>query len=144
MRMQESWLALAGLGALLAAAAVADAASLDVYVTHLRPTQTVRVSVYADAASWARGRGPVASRVFAARAIAQTLRIDGLAPGRYAVRVEQGPNRGPVEVPSFAFERNGTSGNGGRCGLPPFERAAVNVGTDGARVPVHMFVSDRM
>lgn len=144
MQVQTFLLRLAVLCTLPMAAQAANAASLDVQVTHLRPTKTVRVSVYADAKSWARGREPVISRVFEARDISQVLRIDGLAPGRYAIRVDQGPNRGPAEVPSFAFERHGSSGNFGRYGSASFERAAVDVGADGASVSVHLFVSDRL
>src|SRR5437667_2901981 len=87
----------------LLAGAAANAASLDIDVSHLRPTKTVRVSVFADATSWAHGGAPVMSRVFDARDISQTLHIDGLAPGRYAVRVDQGPNSSAAEIPSFRF-----------------------------------------
>jgi uncharacterized protein (DUF2141 family) len=128
----------------LLAGTVANAASLDIDVTHLRPTKTVRVSVFADAKSWARGGTPIMSRVFDARDVSQTLHIDGLAPGRYAVRVDQEPNSSAAEVPSFRFERHGSSGNAARYGSGSFERAAVNVRNEGARVSVHMFMSDRL
>lgn len=125
-------------------AGIAQAASLDVHLTHLRPTETVRVSVYRDARTWAEEREPVASRVVAARAVSQTVRITDLPPGRYAVRVRQDPNPGGLyEPPSFALARQGSSRNQGRYGVPGFDSAAVNVGADGARLSIHLFVSSR-
>lgn len=129
-------------GALLSCA-TSWAAALDVHITHLRPTQQVRVAVYPDAESWEQDR-PVATRVVAARGTAQTVRIEGLAPGRYAVRVHQAPNDGGLAEPaSFAVARRGSSNNKSAHGVPDFERAAVVVGPAGARVPVHLFISSR-
>jgi uncharacterized protein (DUF2141 family) len=130
------------LGVLLCAAP-AQAASLDVHITHLRPTKTVRVSVYNSAETWRKQEAPVATREVAARDVSQTVRIDDLPPGRYAVRVEQTPNHSSIEPISFAQTRLGTSGNKASHGLVTFDRAAVPVGADGARVRVHLFTSSR-
>lgn len=128
----------------LTIAEVAQAASLDVHITHLRPTETVRVTVFRDAETWAEKREPVATRVVAAHGVTQTVRIDDLPPGRYAVRVHQNPNPGGMpEPPSFALARDGSSGNHERNGVAPFDRVAVNVGADGARLSIHLFTSRR-
>lgn len=145
MQLQKFLFRLAALCALLSATEIAQAASLEVYVTNVRPTKTVYVSVYKDAQTWAEGREPVVTRVIAARGPTQTIRIDGLVPGRYAVRVHQDPNGGDgsgfAEPPSFALARDGLSGNGSRYGIPHFDRAAVNVGAEGARSTIHLFTA---
>lgn len=134
-------LSLVILGMLPALSGAADAASLEVYVSNLRPTKTVQVSVFKDAQTWAKGREPVAQRVVLARDITQTIRIDNLPPGRYAVRVHQDPNHlgSVIEPPSFALERNGSSGNRmSHNGVPQFERAALEVGAGGARSSIRL------
>src|SRR5436309_774330 len=112
-------------------AGTANAASLDVQVTNLRPTTTVRVSIFNNAQSWVQGRKPVMVGEFAARQLSQTFHLDGLAPGRYAIRVDQQANPGGIcEPPTFAVERHGHSGGESHVGAPTFERAAVEVGTE--------------
>lgn len=121
------------------AATTATAAPLDVYITNVRPTKTVQVSVFKDADSWARQEQPLITHVVAARGTAQTVRIEGLSPGRYAVRVRQEPNHiGFAEPLSFGFARSGASGNASRYGVGDFERSAVELGAAGARVFVRL------
>lgn len=143
MQSHKALFLIAALGILPAMVGVANAASLDVYVTNVRPTKTMSVSVYKDAQTWAEERDPIATRVVAARGLTQTVRIDGLPAGRYAVRVHQDPNSGGglAEPPSFALTRDGTSGNRNIYGVPHFDQAAVDVGTQGARSTIHLFVS---
>lgn len=140
---KSRWLLIAALVAQIASCNLAAAAALDVDVTHLRPTRTVTVLVFCDAESWSDATTPIAMRQFAARGTTQTLRIDGLPPGRCAVHVEQATNDSAIELPDFSHERHGYSGNASRDRRPSFERAAVRVGADGARVPVHLFTSEQ-
>jgi uncharacterized protein (DUF2141 family) len=142
MLSAHRWFATIALLAPIASCDLAAAASLDVEVSHLRPTTTVTVAVYPDAESW-NGGAPLATRQFRAREPRQTLRIDGLPPGRYAVKVRQEPNPSSVELPSFSVERHGHSGRATSERRPSFERAAVEVGAEGARIPVHMFITGR-
>jgi len=135
------WIPVAILISLATSCNLASAASLDVDVTHLRPTRTVTVRVYKDAESWSRADSPVASAEFKAVETRQTLRIDNLPPGRYAVRVDQEPNSSSLEMPNFSLERHGYSGNDSR-NRPVFERAAIEVGEGGAKIPVHLFVGE--
>lgn len=131
-------------GTVLLAATQAGAAALDVRLTNLRPTETVRVSVYADAQSWRKRHAPVAERTVAAHDVVQTVRIDGLPPGRYAVRVHQDPNPGGLSEPaSFAIARHGWSRNSARFNTPDFERAAVEVGAEDLTLGIHMFMDSR-
>jgi uncharacterized protein (DUF2141 family) len=131
-----------GIALLALLAQTSSAASLDVEVTHLRPTRTVTVSVFKDASSWMRGANPVATREFKALGARQILHLDGLLPGRYAVRVDQQPNDSSLEMPNFSLERHGYSGEAANDLRPTFERAAIAVGEGGAKVPVHLFVSE--
>jgi uncharacterized protein (DUF2141 family) len=142
MQSRKHWLHVLTL-CVLPFSAQASAASLDIQVTHLRPTRTVTVRVFKDEESWARGVAPVSVQEFKAVQPSQTLHIDGLPPGRYAVRVDQEPNSSSLEMPNFSLDRHGFSGNGSAGRRPSFDRAAVDVGADGARLPVHLFVSDR-
>jgi len=141
MRMAK-WLPLAALAITLSSCDLASAASLDVEVTHLRPTRAVTVMVFCDAAAWTGSAAPVLMRQFAARDTTQTLRVDGLPQGRCAVRVEQAPNDSAVELPSFALERHGYSGNGSRDRRPTFQRAAIQLGEKSARTTVHLFTGE--
>lgn len=131
-------------GAVLALT-VADgtaAASLDVHITNLRPTQIVQVSVFKDAGSWASQYEPVSTTVVAARGTSQTVRIAGLPPGRYAVHARQDrSDTGFAEPLAAGFARSGSSGNPNRYGAVDFERAAVAVGAAGARVSIHLWTS---
>lgn len=134
--------AIAGMALLLTGGA--QAAALEVRLTNLRPTEWVQVSVYADEESWNRQRAPVAQRKVPAHDVIQTVRIDGLPPGRYAVRVRQDPNDGGVVEPaSFAFSRRGWSRNSARQDRPIFERAAIEMGTEDRQLGIHMFVDSR-
>lgn len=126
--------------ACLVAADAAQAASLAVNLQHLRPAGTVRVQVFADSRSWASGRYPIASRVVAARDVSQAVVIDGLAPGRYAVRADQDAIDFE-NVPLLALPRRGVSRNNAFCNgrRPAFERSAVAVGSSASTVSIHMF-----
>ncbi|MFA5941373.1 MAG: DUF2141 domain-containing protein [Sinimarinibacterium sp.] len=125
----------------LVAADVAQAASLEVNLEHLRPAGTVRVQVFADAQSWASGRQPIASRIVAARGVSQVVSIDGLAPGRYAVRADQDAIDFE-QVPLLALARRGVSGNNAFCNRrgPAFERTSVAVGSGASNYSIHMFI----
>ena len=91
------WISLAALAIAATSCDLASAAALDVEVTHLRPTRTVAVMVFCDAGSWT-GTVPIAMQEFRARDTTQTLRIEGLPPGRCAVHVRQAPNDSAVEL----------------------------------------------
>ena len=145
MRPGKILLRCAALCASLTTAEIAHAASLDVHITNLRPTETVHVTVFKDALTWAEKREPVATRVVAARDVSQTVRIDDLPPGRYAVRVHQDPNPGGIcEPPSFAVARHGSSRSISSFGMPAsFDRAAIEIGDDGADVSIRLFKSSR-
>jgi uncharacterized protein (DUF2141 family) len=122
--MAAALLALGGTG-------LARAGTLDVELSNLRPAGQVRVEVYADAGSWQRGR-PLASQLVTVREVRQTVRFDGLAPGRYAVRARQELATGIV--PPLALPRSGSSGNGSHAS---FAAAAVEV-IDDPLVQVHL------
>lgn len=136
------WISLAALAIAATSCDLAVAAALDVEVTHLRPTRMVAITVFCDAGSWTGGAVPIAMQEFRARDTTQTLRIDGLPPGRCAVHVQQAPNDSAVELPSFALERHGYSGNASRDRRPSFERAAIELGKEPARTTVHLFTSE--
>lgn len=127
----------------LACLSPTHAAALELQLSNLRPSGEVRVEVFADAAAWKRGRHPIASQRFAARTVRQTLRLDGLAPGRYALRVVQeadpsGLIHGPA---SFAFPRRGYSRVRQRSGgRPSFEQAAVALDAAQAAVPIRVYM----
>lgn len=124
----------------LVAADVAQAASLAVNLQHLRPAGTVRVQVFADSRSWAAGRQPIASRIVAARGVSLVVSVDGLAPGRYAVRADQAAIDFE-HLPLLALARRGVSRNHAFCNRrrPAFERSAVAAGSGASTVSIHMF-----
>ena len=136
------WISLAAFAIAVTSCNLAAAAALDVEVTHLRPTRTAAVMVFCDAGSWTGGAVPIAMLEFRARNTTQTLRIEGLPPGRCAVHVQQAPNDSAVELPSFALERHGYSGNGSRDRRPSFARASIEVGNKSAHTTVHLFTSE--
>ncbi|MGH8460195.1 MAG: DUF2141 domain-containing protein [Stenotrophobium sp.] len=123
-------------------AGAAQAGALDVHLNHLRPGGTLRLSVYADAQDWAAQRRPLLSRVIAVHGFSQTVLIDGLKPGRYALRAEQDADWHQL-APELAFARSGTSGYVSANGLPSFERAAVTVEDGDPEVSMRLFISDR-
>ncbi|HZP10974.1 MAG TPA: DUF2141 domain-containing protein [Nevskiaceae bacterium] len=136
------WVSLGAVTLAAASCDLASAASLDVEVTHLRPTRTVTIMVFCDAAAWTGSAAPVSTRHFAARDTTQTLHIDGLPSGRCAVHVAQSPNDSAVELPDFALERHGYSGNGSHDRRPSFQRAAIQLGEKSARTTVHLFTGE--
>lgn len=128
----------------LCSATRSDAATLELHLDHVRPSGTIVMTIFADASSWAAQQQPLARRVLRARDIAQIIRVDDLAPGRYAVRVEQAASI-PESIDVLMRPRSGFSGNAGPSPLfmPPFERAAITL-REGTRVlHVHMFQSNR-
>jgi len=127
------------LAALLALPALASAAALDLQLYNLRPDGAVRVEVYDNAERWQRAREPLLTRHFQARGVTQDLRIEGLAPGRYAVRLWQasgsgGLGRWPRQV---VLARHGYSRRplGGRR-PPSFEAAAETLSGAALRLRV--------
>jgi hypothetical protein len=113
--------------ALLLLAPLAHAGTLEVDLTNLRPNGPVHVELFADAQSWQAGK-PLASQDFTATAFRQTVRFDGIAPGRYAVRAEQRGATAAV-VPRLAMVRRGASGSSFNQHMP-FDAVAVQVVDD--------------
>ncbi|MGH8540400.1 MAG: DUF2141 domain-containing protein [Stenotrophobium sp.] len=118
--------------------------TLDVRLTHLRPTGMVRVAVYGDAEHWRQERGPVAVREFPARDISYDLSFDGLAPGKYAVRVDQDAGSGTLalHMPAFGYTRHGVSRDAGRYGTPSFDKAAVEVEAGDPQISIPLFIDE--
>jgi hypothetical protein len=107
----------------------AQAGTLDVRLSNLWPAGPVRVELFDDAESWEKDK-PMATRSFVAEAYRHTVRFDGLAPGRYAVRAEQGGPRTAV-LGQYTRTRHGSSGSDFDRRLA-FEAAAVEVVDDPA------------
>ncbi len=123
----------------LLAAAPAGAGTLEVCLDHLRPTGSLRVALYRDAASWHQQRGAYAERTLAAPQPSETLRFDGLPPGRYAVSAQQDPSHEMLLTPmQLALPRHGDSGGGAQL-KASFERAAISVGEEDPSVRVHLY-----
>ncbi|MGH8505323.1 MAG: DUF2141 domain-containing protein [Stenotrophobium sp.] len=123
------------------AASAAHAGSLDVHLSHLRPCGTLRLSVYANVKDWKAGR-PQFTRVVAVKGFSQTVLIDNLKPGRYALRAEQDADWYQL-APALAFARRGYSGDASANGFPSFEQAAVTVDAGDPDVSLRLNISDR-
>jgi len=119
------------------------AGTLEVRLDHLRPNGSLHVALYRDAASWRQQRGAYAERTLSAPQLSETLRFDGLPPGRYAVSAQQDSSRELLLTPmQLTLPRHGDSG-GGTDLRASFERAAVSIGDDDPSVRVHLYTDSR-
>jgi uncharacterized protein (DUF2141 family) len=121
---------------------IAQAGTLEVHLSHLRPNGTLRLSVYDNAQEWKAGHQALLTRVVVVNGFSQNVRIDGLKPGRYAVRAEQEADWHQL-APSLAFARIGYSDYASANGLPSFEQAAVTVDAGDPVVSLHLYSSSR-
>ncbi|MDQ0568864.1 uncharacterized protein (DUF2141 family) [Variovorax paradoxus] len=91
---------------------------------------TLYVALYDSAAAFAGGKS-LAAQTVPLRAGAAQLRFNGLAPGRYALRVfadENGNGKLDTNLVGMPIERYGFSNDAkGNRGAPDFEAAALNV-----------------
>lgn len=127
----------------LLASVSATAGTLEVRLDHLRPNGSLRVALYRDAASWQRRRGAYAERTLSAPQLSETLRFDGLPPGRYAVSAQQDSSHDLLLTPmQLALPRHGDSGGGTQL-QASFERAAISIGDDDPSVRVHLYTDSR-
>lgn len=116
------------LSLLLLSMSSTHATAQELRLSNLRPMGAVQVEIYADAESWRRGRNPVASHRVPARDVSQSLSLQGLPEGRYAIRATQAADSaaGFHWPPSLAMARRGYSRFPmARRAPPSFERAAV-------------------
>lgn len=141
-----------GATALLLAAAVCcalftgpagAAATLEVRLDHLRPSGSLHVALYRDAASWRRQQGAYTERTVRTPASSETLRFDGLPPGRYAVSARQDADDDALHGPLLlALPRRGDSGGGAQL-QASFEHAAISVGEADPSVRVHLYTDSQ-
>lgn len=121
---------------LLAASGASHAASLSVEVGDgIRPGERVLVAAYAGASDWMRKvshRASATAPTDVGEPGVYTVRLDGLAAGRYGLvaYVDRNGN-GQLDRGLFGrpTEPYGFSGGGGMFGPPDFEDAAVDVGS---------------
>jgi uncharacterized protein (DUF2141 family) len=141
--------ALTVMGALLGTAPAAPAAPagqavLDITVRQLLPQQGELLVVLFDRAEgWPDSPGPaLPARRMKAEGETMTLKIDGLAPGRWAVMVLQDLNgNGRVDSNFIGLPKEpyGASNNRlPRLSPPVFEEALVDVGPQGAAVTIEL------
>ena len=127
----------------LAAPALAHAADLAIEIEGIRvQTGTVKLQVMGSDAAW-QGKGKAAGRVEVRPDGDRTLslKVAGLAPGRYAVRVMHDENdNGTLDTAVFGIptEGYGYSNNPRLMRAAKFEEAAFDVGKAGARVRIVM------
>ncbi len=127
----------------LLAAAPAAAATLEVHLDHLRPNGSLHVALYRDAASWRQQRDAYAERTLPAPGPSETLRFDGLPPGRYAVSAQQEAIEEWLPQPLLlTLARHGDSGGGGLL-RAAFERAAISIGDEDPSLRVHLYADSR-
>jgi uncharacterized protein (DUF2141 family) len=107
-------------------------AAQELRLANLRPMGLVQVEVYADAASWQRGREPAQRHRLPARDVSQVLKLEGLPPGRYAIRAWQpalAASQPPLLPMGLAMPRRGYSRLPLAHRAPPsFDSAAVELG----------------
>lgn len=109
--------------------------ALTLRLADAKPQGTVFIAIYADEASW-NGGAPARVAMQPAAAAGGSITIEGLAPGRYAVKLYQDVNgngkmdNNPFGIPiePFGFSRDAM----GAQGSPAWADAAFEVGADGA------------
>jgi uncharacterized protein (DUF2141 family) len=132
------------MGAMLSAAPAAPAAVLDITVRQLLPQQGELLVVLFDRAEgWPDRPGPAQpARRMKVEGETMTLKIDGLAPGRWAVMVLQDLNgNGRVDTNFIGLPKEpyGVSNNRlPRMSPPVFEQALVDVGSQGVAVTIDL------
>ena len=126
---------------LLAGAAAAHAADLDVVVEPVASADgALMVALFDAEASWPSA--PVQSRKAAAQPGTTTVRFADLAPGAYAVMLYHDRNgNGSLDKNMLGIPREpyGFSGaSAGRIGMPGWREARFELPADGARVVVRL------
>lgn len=130
--------------ALLAAAPAAPASVLEVTVQQLLPQRGELLLVLFDRAEgWPdKPAARLPSRRVKVEGETMTLKLEGLAPGRWAVMVLQdlnGNGRVDTNLVGLPKEPYGVSNNRlPRLSPPVFEEALVDLGTQGAAVTIQL------
>jgi len=128
--------------ALLSAASLTAAATLEVEVTDIRSSEgQLMVAVHASAEGWDGKAAPVAAQLHAPRGERAQLSFEGLAPGSYAVQVMHDQNGNGALDSNFMgmpIEGYGFSNNPEVMRKATFDEARIEVGEGGTRIQLRL------
>lgn len=132
----------AALLAMLASLAAAAESSLEVVVAPVHSAQGgVRLSLYRDAATFRKETQALRVIELPAQQGEMHFRVEGLAPGRYAVMVYHDENANQkldLRFGMFPTEGYGLSRNPKVMGPPKFEDSAFELGAEGGVQQIEM------
>lgn len=128
--------------AVLSAASLATAATLEVEITDIRSSEgQLMVAVHASAEGWDGKTTPVAAQLHAPSGERALLSFEGLAPGSYAVQVmhdQNGNGKLDANFMGMPIEGYGFSNNPEVMRKATFDEARVEVGEGGTRIQLRL------
>lgn len=128
--------------AVLSAASLATAATLEVEITDIRSSEGhLMVAVHASAEGWDGKAAPVAAQLHAPSGERALLSFEGLAPGSYAVQVmhdQNGNGKLDANFMGMPIEGYGFSNNPEVMRKATFDEARVEVGEGGTRIQLRL------
>ena len=128
--------------ALLSAASLTAAATLEVEITDIRSSEgQLMVAVHASAEGWDGKAAPVAAQLHAPSGERALLSFEGLAPGSYAVQVMHDQNGNGTLDSNFMgmpVEGYGFSNNPEVMRKATFDEARIEVGEGGTRIQLRL------
>lgn len=128
--------------ALLSAASLTAAATLEVEITDIRSSEgQLMVAVHASAEGWDGKAAPVAAQLHAPSGDRALLRFEGLTPGSYAVQVMHDQNGNGALDSNFMgmpIEGYGFSNNPEVMRKATFDEARIEVGEGGTRIQLRL------
>lgn len=128
--------------AVLSAASLATAATLEVEITDIRSSEgQLMVAVHASAEGWDGKAAPVAAQLHAPSGERALLSFEGLAPGNYAVQVmhdQNGNGKLDANFMGMPIEGYGFSNNPEVMRKATFDEARVEVGEGGTRIQLRL------
>lgn len=128
--------------AVLSAASLATAATLEVEITDIRSSEgQLMVAVHASAEGWDGKAAPVAAQLHAPSGERALLSFEGLAPGSYAVQVmhdQNGNGKLDANFMGMPIEGYGFSNNPEVMRKATFDEARVEVGEGGTRIQLRL------
>jgi|LNFM01.1.fsa_nt_gb uncharacterized protein (DUF2141 family) len=128
--------------AVLSAASLATAATLEVEITDIRSSEgQLMVAVHASAEGWDGKTAPVAAQLHAPSGERALLSFEGLAPGSYAVQVmhdQNGNGKLDANFMGMPIEGYGFSNNPEVMRKATFDEARIEVGEGGTRIQLRL------
>ncbi|ODU48040.1 DUF2141 domain-containing protein [uncultured Aquimonas sp.] len=136
------WVRASACLALLSAASLTAAATLEVEITDIRSSEgQLMVAVHASAEGWDGKAAPVAAQLHAPSGERALLSFEGLAPGSYAVQVMHDQNGNGALDSNFMgmpIEGYGFSNNPEVMRKATFDEARIEVGEGGTRIQLRL------